>query len=1173
MEFLFILENVFISLGKRNLLLSGKRELLFAREVITLKKYVIWLLISIVVLPAVIYLILQREMKTPVSYSKTVTPGAIELQCENKEDYSQDLKFHYRIVAEDVKDSVQVQYEYQYFSDENCRKACRPLEKKKLTEKNGNFLIKLEKNLVAFCKVMVSASWEEGKTILSKPCVIPVDTRPGRAVLSVSKEKRQENGIRYYSSPVKITITGSGRNFDLKSLLSIQPVSGIYLIKQGEKAVGWLSEEGSYGLDFMPFQDIFGQSVSIENPEGIGNLVIDKSEPVVRVQYPEHGHKFSGDEATYFSKSKEGKKQFIRIFVTDKNLDRGSFVLKLNGKVEKEVFCIQKGNTCEFRYELPEGIYESCYIRCQDMAGNSTSFYDEEMNMVVDYTKPKGNLAVKGIKNPQDNQILSGKSRAFITNHEDNLSGIAACYLYKSERDDELFTDIKDWKEISSTSLGPDEKAVIYMKIIDKAGNETYSKTGVLLYDTTKPVIDVEEQRITKAIPKNGWHSSDILLHVKVTDPFEGNAQSKLKKISYEVTSMQGGICVITQSGHLKEEDDLRILAKENNSEKVRLSITALDYAGNQRSVHKEFHIDCEKPDIKLLYHDSGGKKENRKYYYSKKRRATIRVIEKNPDFSKIRITGTNSFFYGKGKEKQPVFHKSAADTYEAEVAFEKDGKYQFCITCQDKAGNTSKVVKEQFVIDKKPPEIALLYEKSQTPVQKKDNFSTQKAIRYYHTPVSVSLYIRDNNIKKSMLSKYIKVGRRKKKYLQWKQQDGAYMAKLDFETDGRYQLGFYCKDLAGNKAEIAGEGFIVDRTKPKIKITGVKEGKASNQKRIAPVIYISDKNLDKETVKFKLEGTNYEKVGDGEGSIGEVDAKFQIPNLKEDDIYCLTVQAADLAGNRIKKVCEFSVNRKGSSYGLSKETALLQGKSRSSSTNISLREVNVSKVSSADTEIHIFRNNEETLLTKGMFTRKTVKNEKGWNEYLYEIDKSYFDKEGTYHVGICSKDMINPKKNSMFEKDSSKLRFIIDKTAPVCYFMNIKNGDEIYREKADLELRFQDNVKVVRAVININGKEKEMKTEVNPENAELDNGNGEVQKIRLPESIQRQNVKVVLYDEAGNRGEAELKNILVTSNPFIRWRILIGILLAGLFFGITLLQDKSILSIIKRDKRGNYEK
>ena len=1138
-----------------------------------MKKCVIWLLIGMVVLPAAVYLILQRGTKTPVSYSKTVTPGAIELQCENKEDYRKNLKFYYRVVAEDVKDSAQIQYEYQYFSDEDCQHECCPLERGKLTEENGNFLIELKKNLFAFCKVTVFASWEGETTILSKSCVIPVDTRPGRAVLSVSQEKRQENGIRYYSSPVKITITGSGKNFDLKSLLSTQPVSGIYLMKQGEQATGWLSEEGRYGLDFMPFSDMFGQSVLIENPDGIGNLVIDKSEPVIRVQYPEHGCKFPGNKVTYFSKTREGKKQVIRIIVTDKNLDQNSFVLKLNGRAEREVSCIQKGNTCEFRYELPEGVYDNCYIWCQDKAGNSTSFYDEEMNMAVDYTKPKGTLTVKGIKNPKENQILSGESRAFITNCEDNLSGIAACYLYKSEREDELFSDIKNWEEASSVSLGPDERAVIYMKITDKAGNEAYSKTGVLLYDTTKPVIHVEKQRIKKAVPESGWYSSDILLHIKVEDPFEGNAQSKLKKISYEVTSMQEGICVVTQSGNLKEDDDLRILAKENSSEKVRLSITAVDCAGNQKSIHKEFRIDCEKPEIKLLYHDSGKERKNRKHYYSKKRRATIRVIEKNPDFSKIRITGTNSFFSDKGKERQPVFHKSAADTYEAKVAFEKDGEYQFCITCQDKAGNISNAVKDKFVIDTKPPEIAFVCRQSPVPFRKKDNSSTKKNIRYYHTPVSGRLYIRDINIRKYTLPQYIRVGRRKKKYLQWKGHDGEYIAKLNFETDGMYQLNFYCEDLAGNKAEIADVGFIVDQTKPLIKIAGVEEGQASNQKRISPAIHILDKNLDKKTVKYKLEGTSRGKVESGEGG-----SKFQIPNLKEDDIYCLTVQAADLAGNRVKKVCEFSVNRKGSSYGLSKETALLDGKSRRSSINISLREVNVSRVTSADTVIHIFRNNEETLLTKGMFTRKTVKNEKGWNEYCYEIDKSYFEKEGTYHVGICSKDTINSKKNSMFEKDSSQLRFIIDKTAPVCYFMNIKNGDEIYHEKADLAIRCQDNVKIVRAVININGKEKEIMTGKNLKNAGLDSENGEVQKVRLPESIHRQNVKVVLYDEAGNRGEAELKDILVTANPFIRWRILIGVLLAGLLFGITLLQDKTILSIIKRSiikrhKRGNYEK
>lgn len=1051
-----------------------------------------------------IYVILQRGFKTPVSYSKTVTAGAIQLQCDNPDSYNLGFHFQYAVSSGGIS---AIQYEYQNYQDKECQIEEGNLQKENLDKSSGRFTIQPEKNKFYYVRVLVTAVLSDDRKVVSKPVVLEVDTRIPKVEISISKPKRMQKGIRYYSSPVKITVTGSGRNYDINQLIKEQPIGGVYLMKKGDTAIGWLTEEGAYGLDFAPFPDKLGQSVIIDNPENIGNIVIDKSQPKLEVVYPsENSYKDSDGKITYFRKTKKGEKQRIRVIVKDKNLDVSSFFLQINQQNAEGVSCIRSERDLQdeisavFEYELPEGKYETITCQCLDMSGNKRVYQDGEMDFCIDYTKPTGKIKIEGNDTEKDtNSMISGKGSAVAIDVQDNLSGIAGVYLYKSEKDNLSYLEIIDWEKTDVMKTGPDEKVIVYMKLVDKAGNTFYSKTKPLIYDTSKPVITVEDQTIRK----NSWYSSDIFLKIKTVDPVAGGVNTGIKKITYELISVQEGLSIVTKSGELKEETDFQISAKENNSNNVILKIVATDYAGNQRDYKKEYQIDCDKPEVKLLYNQ---KQSKNGIYYQKRRTATIQIRERNLRISDINIVGI----------PKPAFQKTGKETYEAKVNFDKDGEYSFRIHCRDKAGNASKEITEKFILDRNTPKVHLRYTNEE---------NGSKTSSYFNSERRGEVIIQDENIKKKCLPKYLSISKEKYLPLLWKKVKGSYQADFSIDTDGTYCPTLECEDLAGNKTILSEREFILDQEKPQVKVKGIADGQIRNERFIVPDIQVTDTNLLQQSIKYKLEGASQGVL------IREKNrSDFKVDNIEKDDIYWLTIEAEDMAGNRTKKKIEFSVNRNGSTYALSEETKKIQGTSRQEAADIYLREVNVCEVDIKKTEIQIFRDNEKEVLPNERYERKMVIKKNGWKEYIYRIDKSCFQKEGVYHIGICSKDEINHKKNSMFQKEGSQLRFIIDRTKPKGHFLNIKDGDEIYKSEAGVKVALWDNVKVERAIAIINGKKEEVP---------IDKDN---LGIKLEEGVGRQNIKVILYDEAGNTSTEECKNLLVTSNPVIRFRKIIVI-------------------------------
>lgn len=131
------------------------------------------------------------------------------------------------------------------------------------------------------------------------------------------------------------------------------------------------------------------------------------------------------------------------------------------------------------------------------------------------------------------------------------------------------------------------------------------------------------------------------------------------------------------------------------------------DHAGNETLYETEpFFIDSTPPNISVEWDSDSGEAVNGSIF-AESRRARIRIRDKVPDLSGIRISVS-------GKSIQPEWVEipggGEGTIYETKLNFWEDGNYELTIQAKDLAGNWSEMCRESFQIDQIPPECELIY-------------------------------------------------------------------------------------------------------------------------------------------------------------------------------------------------------------------------------------------------------------------------------------------------------------------------------------------------------------------------------------------------------------------------------------------------------------------------------
>lgn len=803
----------------------------------------------------------------------------------------------------------------------------------------------------------------------------------------------------------------------------------------------------------------------------------------------------------------------------------------------------------------------------------------------------------------------------------DDISGCKqASYYVTSEElteadlkalDDKSWIDyetINKKGEIEFTySLVVNKSQSIYQRVEDKAGNVSYSGMQGLITDIVAPKVAIEP---TIEKNENGFYNQTVPFEVVVKDEvLEGaQASSGLQYVSCRIEA-DGEVEILEsyiydnrdkEPGKVKKEHKIpgKINAKTFNNNEVKVSVTAIDNAGNKtpiKEAEKVFKIDTTQPVIKVDFDDAEGAE-----YYNHTRTATVTITERNLDTKNDVQIVTKSKHGSKpeisGWTSKENTENPDATTHTCKLTFAADDDYEFYVDCVDKAGNDAigengKDIDPKdahvFTVDKTIPTISVSYSGGEV----EEN-------GYYNSAVTATITIAEHNFDASKADVTIngpagtRIGSSS-----FSDNGDVHTASVVFNQDGAYSLDVAVTDEAGNEAQsYSGNTFNVDLKEPEIVISNVKD-KSANKDEVKPIITCTDENYDKDKVTITVTGANSGKIDLSKLNMekkaianGE---EFYLTFPKEevmDDIYTLTAKLYDKANNEKEESIQFSVNRYGSVYTLGTETGewltngvcsyIQEGKP------VVIIETNVDEVVERNISYTAGSISAETVAVNeytecsseekangAYFQSKKVSSGNDWYQYQYTIHEDNFTKEGHYSIQIDSKDKAGNHASNVSNKHSDsnlEILFAVDQTAPSAVVSGTENGGIYQEEKRVVMLDVQDNLALCDVTVYLNGDT--YATYDSKALSELSDG---LIPVEVKESFTTQTIQLKATDMAGNvLGENvngtydktfEDFNLIVTQNIVIQmlykyWLyIVIGV---GALIGIIL------LIVFKRKKR-----
>lgn len=464
-------------------------------------------------------------------------------------------------------------------------------------------------------------------------------------------------------------------------------------------------EDHDYTI-FITTTDLAGNSNSSVADKHIGaetvatgkEFTVDMLAPVLEVKYftyKDKEGKEGKDEITEdIENAKCEKDRFYKnapidmeVSITERNFDKESLKLSYTAidALEKTIEDAKATSsewyekTKTFKFDK-EANYTLNSIEYTDLAGNSLKEAYGQHYFTVDKTAPIGKVLIG--KEEQKVGIL-GKAFEFIYSFfsneeinitmvgEDKISPIEEQKYYiksdiKIKEENKGYAQVNvsnlpdlnsvSWikdaktdektKKVTSTCTISDKnsKAVPYLYIKDKAGNETYITSNGVIYDTAKPnapqITITTKDPVLAGVSDSGIEifNSDVDFNISVKDPEVNGTYSGLASVSYKI--INNG--TVTQKGSFDEElkpasmmvqsienKEVKVEASENNSNDIVIEVTATDNAGNTETVTKQIAIDTTSPEITVSYDNNtvaNGK------YFKADRTMTIEYKERNFD-------------------------------------------------------------------------------------------------------------------------------------------------------------------------------------------------------------------------------------------------------------------------------------------------------------------------------------------------------------------------------------------------------------------------------------------------------------------------------------------------------------------------------------------------------------
>ena len=899
------------------------------------------------------------------------------------------------------------------------------------------------------------------------------------------------------------------------------------------------------------------------------SFVIDTVRPEMQVTYtayrsngtsfvldPSQGRAYANEEVAYVA---------VTAVITERNFDakdakvaytavnsKGKAVKVADYDAAIREGWTNKGNVStkdnRFVYELSlptisvDANYDFAYDYT-DLAGNPINETIKQA-VTLDRLKPEGTVTVEDLVNGSAsetwNKFLSaitfghfGKNsvRASMTS-DDETAGVAATqYLTSAKALTRSELEARTgWTGYSSKiSLAASQNLVVYEKITDKAGNIQYISTDGIIVDNVAPV------PVVKITPTNpGWGkgvysaTDNPGFDISVTDPVVNDAYAGLKTISYTITNgttgyvESGTLANLERTSHLQSWTGHVTINPDNfYSNDVRVKVTADDWSTNDAASEEiSIKVDNKAPIVTFSFDQSDV--HNGKYYNNDKT-LTITVDERNFDESyQPQVTSTA----GGGYSISGWSHNGEIHT--ATVTFSGDSDYTVTYDCFDLAGNKSNTEKlDEFTVDKTKPVIQVSY----------DNNSALNN-NYYKEARTATITITEHNfnpgeVTVTTTAQLDGAAASAPGVSGWSGSGDTHVATVSYSADADYTFTISATDLASNVSDpYATESFTVDQTKPTVEITNI-EDRSANNGEVAPVITLNDINFDSGKTVVHLTGANKGEV-DTTGMYTSVASNkgqtLTFYNFKEnmDDIYTLTAETTDKAGNQYSTSKIFSVNRDGSTYLYDDYTEeLIKNGYTNDPKNLVVSEINVDTLTFQ--ELTVSENGtQKTLEQNKDFEVSESGSDVSWKEYKYTINASNFENEGDYNVSIYSEDRAtNVTTNTAKSKD---ILFAVDKTSPVISLANIEDGGRYKVESQKFTANVDDNMALDKVEYYVDDELKQTF------DADEVSANGGSLELSVDSSNTFQNVSVKAYDKANNEATTASVDVLVSANTWVQF-------------------------------------
>lgn len=706
------------------------------------------------------------------------------------------------------------------------------------------------------------------------------------------------------------------------------------------------------------------------------------------------------------------------------------------------------------------------------------------------------------------------------------------------------------WTDIGKTTeFTPNQQFVVYLKITDMAGHVTYISTNGLVVDNERPheEFTAPELVVESGLTNNKIYNGNVSVEVSANDPVKNGVYSGLKQVTYTVYNMG------TQTQHdtlyswkgntppcqSKENMGFTVDAKKNNSNDVRILLTAEDNAGNVTSMEYFIKIDITKPIIDIEYDKNAADSGT---FFRESRRANVTVKERNFDDSLVNITlrATND-----GADiALPTVSKwtSSGDLHTATIEYTAEGDYTFAIACTDQAGNPNEpvhyadgtVAPTAFTIDKTRPIISVTY----------DNNSALNG-NYYNANRTATVVVTEHNFDASRVNITLRATDDGADIALptvsgWTSSGDRHTATIAYQRDGLYTFDIDVTDKAGNtSADFTEQTFYVDTTAPTLEITGIADHSA-NSGDIIPVVSYSDTNYDDAQVSITLTGAMRKGVAlDGSYADQHNGKVFTFKNFAKekevDDIYTLAATLTDKAGNTTEKTILFSANRFGSTYALSAATEQLNGSYVQTPQDVVVTETNPDALQNI--RITLFKNNQTIILQEGTDYRIEVRGGNGqWYEYIYTVLAKNFADDGVYRLTFYSEDAAGNIAENTLDTKKQEIGFGVDKTKPNMVVTNLESDTTYPLENLTVSLSAGDNLLLQSVVVYLDDYSKAYKTWTAEEVAAIVADQGEFTFDIPGDSTGAHQVKIVCTDAAGNEQTEEITNFYVTTNLFVRY-------------------------------------